>query len=283
MTSRFHPTAVIHPGAELGVGVEVGPYSVIGPDVRIGDRTRMGPHVVVEGVTQIGEENAVVGQANLGGPPQDLSYRGEKTRLIIGDRNTIREFTTVNRGTVKGGGITRIGNDCLLMACCHVAHDCVLEDRVIMANCALLAGHVFVGEGANISGGSAAHHFTTIGAHAYVGGMSRMVQDVPPFMLLEGHPARVRGVNVVGLRRSGFSEEDLKSIRSAFRLIYRSGNPRRRSLEILKDGSHPSKPVQRLVEALERSDRGVNGRYRESLRESFAQDGRRLILGEEEE
>lgn len=280
MAGSIHPTAVIHEGAELGVDVSVGPYSVIGEAARIGDRTTIGPHVVVEGVTRLGADNVIVGQANLGGTPQDLSYRGEPTRLEMGDRNTVREFATINRGTVKGGGVTRIGNDCLLMACAHVAHDCHLEDRVILANCVLLAGHTHVGKGANISGASAAHHFTTIGSYAYVGGMSRMNQDVPPFMLLEGHPSRVRGVNVVGLRRAGFSEEDVEALRAAFRLIYRSGNPRAVSLQRLKSSPDYDSPVRELVEALENADRGLKGRYREGMREEFAREGARLILGD---
>src|SRR5262245_41792477 len=151
MSAKIHPTAVVDRRAELGQDVEVGPYTVLGPGVTVGDRTRIGPQVVIDGVTEIGEDNRIVGQASLGGPPQDLSYKGEATRLVIGSRNTIREFVTINRGTVKGGGITRVGNGCLLMACCHVAHDCELRDRIIMGNNVLLAGHVLVEEQSNVS------------------------------------------------------------------------------------------------------------------------------------
>jgi len=277
MDSKIHPTAVIHPSAELGVDVEVGPYSVVGAEVRIGDRTRIGSQVVIDGRTTIGEDNLIVGQANLGAPPQDISYRGEATELVIGDRNKIREFVTINRGTIKGGGVTSIGSDNLLMACCHVAHDCEIEDQVILANTVLLAGHVKVCSGAAISGLSAAHHFVTVGRNAYVGGMSRMSQDVPPFMLLEGHPARVRRVNVIGLRRAGFEEAQIESLQHAFREIYRSGNPRRATLDALKADPGQAGVVLELVESLERTGQGLKGRYRESLRAEFADQGEGLF------
>jgi len=280
MSSSIHPTAVVAPGAELGSDVEIGPHSVVGPEVVIGDRTRVGPQVVLDGRTTIGEDNVIVGQASLGGPPQDLSYRGEPTELRIGDRNTIREFVTVNRGTIKGGGITRIGNECLLMACCHVAHDCDLDDRIIMANNVLLAGHVKVEEQANISGGAAAHHFVTIGAYCYVGGMTRMVQDVPPYMILEGHPSRVRGVNVIGLQRGGFPEHEIEALRQAFRLIWRSGDPRRGTLEDLKARGDVSRLIAHLVASLLNTEKGSKGRYRESLREQFQKSGVERVLGE---
>jgi UDP-N-acetylglucosamine acyltransferase len=277
MSTQIHPTAVISPGSELGIGVEIGPYCVVGPRVQIGDRTRVGAPVVIDGVTRIGEDNVIVGQASLGAAPQDLSYKGEPTQLVIGDRNTIREFVTINRGTVKGGGTTRIGNDCLLMACCHVAHDCELKNRIIMGNNVLLAGHVLVCEQANISGGAAAHHFVTIGAFAYVGGMTRMVQDVPPYMILEGHPSRVRGVNVIGLQRGGYSEDSIEALRQAFRRIYRSGNPRRHTLEELKTEMADSPLVTNLVRSLEETEIGAKGRYRESLREEFLRIGSERI------
>jgi UDP-N-acetylglucosamine acyltransferase len=282
VATEIHPTAVIAPGAELGVDVEIGPYAVIGAAVRIGDRTRVGPQVVLDGVTRIGEENLIVGQASLGGAPQDVSYRGEPTMLEIGDRNMIREFVTINRGTVKGGAITRVGNGCLLMACCHVAHDCEIGDRVILANNVMLAGHVRIEEGANISGGVGTHHFVTIGSYAYVGGLTRIVQDVPPFMIIEGHPSRVRGVNVVGLQRAGYEEGDIEALRVAFRRIYRSGMTRKRTLELVR--ADPTTPacVTRLVDALEEADRGSKGRFRESLREEFARQGaERLLRGAE--
>ncbi len=278
MTTQIHPTALVSPSARLAEGVEIGPYCVIGPHVTIGARTKLGPHVVVDGVTTLGEDNTIAGQANLGGPPQDLSYKGEPTRLRIGARNTIREFVTINRGTVKGGGETVIGNDCLLMACCHVAHDCELADRIIMGNNALLAGHVLVGRNANISGGAAAHHFVTIGSFAYVGGMTRMEQDVPPFMILEGHPSRVRGVNVIGLQRGGMSEGEVEALRQAYRRIWRSESTRRAALEELKVEYPDAQLVKQLILQLEQTELGAKGRYRETLREQFLKLGHERIL-----
>ena len=277
MAPKIHGTAVIAPGAKLGAEVEIGPYCVVGSDVVIGDRTRIGPQVVLDGLTRIGQDNVIMGQANLGGPPQDLSYKGERTQLEIGDRNTIREFVTINRGTLKGGGVTRIGNDCLLMACCHVAHDCELRDRIIMGNNVLLAGHVLVERNANISGGAAAHHFVTIGAFAYVGGMTRMVQDVAPYIILEGHPSRVRGVNVIGLQRGGFAEEEIEHLRNAFRRIYRSGAPRKRTISELRAELPASPALAHLLESLENTESGAKGRYREVLRDQFLRAGQERV------
>jgi UDP-N-acetylglucosamine acyltransferase len=277
MPTVIHPTAVVSRGAELGVDVVIGPYSVIGDGVKIGDRTRVGPHVVVDGATRVGRDNLIVGQANLGGPPQDLSYRGEPTELVIGDGNTVREFVTINRGTLKGGGVTTIGSRSLFMACCHVAHDCEIGDAVILANGVLLAGHVRVCEGANIGGAAAANQFVTIGRYAYVGGMTRVSQDVPPFMLLEGHQARVRQVNVVGLERAGFSREKVEALQHAFRVIYRSGNPQRRSVELLRADASATEEVLELCAALEEQSLGLKGRYRESLRDHFARLGAERI------
>jgi UDP-N-acetylglucosamine acyltransferase len=281
MATRIHPTAVISPGAELGEDVEVGPYTLIGPRVRIGDRTKVGAQVVIDGVTHVGEDNLIVGQASLGGPPQDLSYRREPTMLEIGDRNTIREFVTINCGSIKGGGVTRIGSDCLFMACCHVAHDCDIGDRVLLGNNVLLAGHVRVEEGANVSGGAAAHHFVTIGSLAYVGGLTRIIRDVPPFVVVEGNPSKVRKVNRVGLQRAGFGEEDIQALRVAYRRLFRSRN---KTLEqILREMSAEEPPavVQRQIRALESTLRGHQGRYRESLREEFARAGRERFLAQE--
>ena len=279
MTSQIHPTAVISPSAELGEDVRVGPYSVVGPDVKVGDRTQIGPQVVLDGTTTIGADNVIVGQANIGAMPQDLSYQGEPTLCEVGDRNTIREFVTINRGTVKGGGVTRIGSDCMLMACSHVAHDCEIEDRVIIANCVLLAGHVKVCRGASISGASVAHHFVTVGRHAYVGGMTRMAQDVPPYMLTEGHPAKVRRVNVIGLRRAGIENPEIESLQRAFRRVWRSGETRSAILDELKGDPDATGAVLLLVEFLEQTGLGLKGRYRESLRAEFTRRGQERILG----
>jgi UDP-N-acetylglucosamine acyltransferase len=277
----IHPMAAVAPGAELGVGVEIGPYSVIGPNVRIGDRTRVGPQVVIDGHTTIGEDNDILGQANLGGAPQDLSYRDEATQLAIGDRNTIREFVTINRGTVKGGGLTRLGSDSLLMACCHVAHDCELADHVILGNNVLLAGHVSVEEFANISGAAAANQFVTVGGHAYVAGITRMVQDVPPFMIVEGYHPRVRGLNLIGLERSGKSKEEIAELREVYRTIFRTNEPRAQVLERLHEIAVPGGMVARLVDALQRTERGIKGRYRETLRDEYRRLGEERFSGGE--
>jgi UDP-N-acetylglucosamine acyltransferase len=299
--TQIHPTAILGEGVELGARVKIGPHSVIAPGTRIGDDTEIGPQVVLDGrttigarnrigpkvnihgVTTLGDENVVFGQASLGTAPQDLSYRGEATCLVIGDRNVVREFVTINRGTVKGGGYTTIGDDNLFMACCHVAHDCEIADHVIMANNVLLAGHVKVGRRANISGHTGAHHFVTIGAYAYVGGMTRMVQDVPPFMIVEGHPSRVRGVNVVGLERGGKTPEAIAALRDAYKQIYRNrdaAETRRKVLDRLAESYAGQEDVMELVANLRDTEVGVKGRYRESLREEFMRLGRQRILGE---
>ena len=277
MAPRIHPTAVVHSGAELGDDIEIGPYTVVGPHVRIGDRTRIGAQVVIDGVVSIGTDNVIVGQASLGGSPQDLSYRGEDTLLEIGDRNTIREFVTINRGTIKGGGVTRIDNDCLLMACSHVAHDCHIEDQVILGNNVLLAGHVLVRRRANVSGAAAAHHFVTIGQNAYVGGLTRVIQDVPPFMILEGHPSRIRGVNKIGLGRSGYAEDEIAELNLAYKELFRSKEPRMQVVERVRKTARKGSLVAELVESLTRTGRGDKGRYRESLRDEFRAAGEKLI------
>jgi len=278
MATEIHETASIAPGAELGVDVKIGPYTVVGANVRVGDRTSVGAQVVIDGVTDIGEDNIIVGQAALGGAPQDFTYQGESTRLVMGDRNTVREFVTINRGTVKGGGMTTIGSDCLFMACSHVAHDCELQDSVILGNNVMLAGHVLVERYANISGAAGAHHFVTVGAYAYVGGMTRMVQDVPPYMIVEGHAGRVRGVNVVGLQRAGVAEEEVDELRSIFKRVFRSGEPRKRMIEELQQAGDLSPRVHHLVASMGRTELGLKGRFRETLREQFTEIGVKRIL-----
>jgi UDP-N-acetylglucosamine acyltransferase len=273
MATVIHPSAVVDPRAELGVDVLIGPYSIIGPKVRIGDRTKIGPHVVIDGSTCIGADNRIVGQASIGGEPQDISYRGEPTMVEIGDGNMVREFVTINRGTQKGGALTKVGSYCLLMACSHIAHDCQIEDRVILANNVMLAGHVHIETGANISGAVGAHHFVTVGSYAYVGGMTRIEHDVPPFMIVEGRRSRVRNVNFIGLSRAGFGEADIDQLRAAHRKLYRSGDPQAHTIEALK--SDPATPdiVMRLIESIQRTEKGRKGRYRESLKDEFARMG----------
>jgi len=281
MAVEIHPSAQVAPGAELGPDVVVGPYSVIGPKVKVGARTRIGPLVVIDGDTTIGEDNRIVGQASIGGPPQDLSYRDEPTLTRIGHRNTIREFVSINRGTIKGGGLTSIGSDNLIMACCHVAHDCELEDKIVLSNGSGLAGHVRVCRNANISGMVGVVHFVTIGEYAFVGGLSRLSHDVPPFMIVDGDGGVVRNLNVIGLQRAGVSEEDIKALREAFKRLYRSGSPRETVLKEMLAERSENGSVQRLLDHLSRTSEGLKGRYRESLREDFARLGvRRIFEGE---
>ena len=277
MSQQIHHTAQVADSAELGDGVVIGPSAIIGPDVRIGDRTRIGPLVVVDGHTTIGEDNVIVGQASLGAAPQDLSYRGEPTMLEIGDRNTIREFVSINRGTVKGGGVTRIGSDNLIMACCHVAHDCELEDNIVLSNSTGLAGHVRVGRNANISGMCGIVHFVSIGEFAFLAGMTRLARDVPPYMIIEGHEGRVRGVNAVGLARGGVEESDQMALRGAYRRLFRGDTPQSAVLEEMRAEQHDSDLVRRLVAAMSEMEGAVRGRVREGQRDDFMRVGRKLM------
>lgn len=221
--SSIHPTAIVDAKAELADSVSVGPYAVIGAGVRIGEGTTIGAHCTIEGPTTIGRDNRIFQFASLGAAPQDMKYRGEPTGLHIGDRNTIREFCTFNRGTAQDVGITRIGDDNWIMAYVHIAHDVQLANRTIMANNATLAGHVHVGEWAIVGGLSGVHQFTKIGAHAMIGFASHVSQDVPPFMMVSGNPLGVHGFNAEGLRRRGFSAERIAQVKQMHRLLYRQG------------------------------------------------------------
>src|SRR5437868_12009799 len=218
----IHPTAIVDRHAELDSTVEVGPYAVIGPKVKIGARTRVGPHAVIEGDTTIGADNVVFQFASVGAIPQDLKYAGEPTRLVIGDANQIREFATVHIGTAAGGGVTRLGNRCLLMANSHVAHDVQLGDGCILANSTALAGHVVVEDRVIFGGLSAVHQFTRIGRLAFVSGGAMVTQDVPPYVTVQGDRAEVLGINTVGLTRAHFKDEELARVKSAFKILYRS-------------------------------------------------------------
>jgi UDP-N-acetylglucosamine acyltransferase len=221
--ARIHPTALVDPKAQLDPSVEIGAYSIIGPDVVIGAGTRIGPHVVVEGHTSIGQENTFFQFSSIGAAPQDKKYNNEPTRLEIGDRNTVREFCTFNRGTEQDGGVTRLGNDNWMMAYVHLAHDCQIGNHTIFANNAQLAGHVIVGDWAIMGGFSNVHQFCKVGPHAMVGMSTSLTQDVPPFVILSGNPAAAHGINSEGLKRRGFSREAIASIRHAYKLIYKSG------------------------------------------------------------
>jgi len=221
--TQVHPTAIVDPKAELDASVVVGPYAVIGASVRIGAGTTIGAHCVVEGRTTLGRDNRVFQFASLGAAPQDKKYAGEPTELVIGDRNTIREFCTFNLGTVQDGGVTRIGDDNWIMAYVHIAHDCQVGSQVTMANNATLAGHVEVGDWATVGGLTGVLQRMRIGAHAMIGFASHVGKDVPPFMVVDGNPLAVRGVNLVGLRRRDFSAGRIAAIREMHKLIYRQG------------------------------------------------------------
>ena len=219
----IHPTAIVAEGAHLAPSVSVGPYAVIGPHVTIGARTTVGAHCVIEGHTSIGADNRIFQFNSLGAVPQDKKYAGEPTRLVIGDRNTIREFCTFNLGTIQDAGVTRIGDDNWIMAYVHIAHDCVLGNQITMANNTTLAGHVQVGDWATVGGLTGVLQRMRIGAHTMVGFASHVGKDVPPFMVVDGNPLAVRAVNLVGLRRRDFSAERLAAIRDMHKIIYRQG------------------------------------------------------------
>ena len=221
MTSLIHPTAVVAPGAQVDPTVSVGPYTVIGPHVRIGAGTTVGPHCVIEGHTTIGRDNRIFQFASLGAIPQDKKYAGEPCELVIGDRNTIREFTTFNIGSPGGGGVTRIGNDNWLMAYVHIAHDCVVGNHTIFANNSQLAGHVEVGDWAILGGVTVVHQVVRIGAHGMTAMCSLLFADQPPFVMSQGQPARARSMNFEGLRRRGFSPERIAAVKAMHKALYR--------------------------------------------------------------
>jgi len=221
--ATVHPTAIVDSRAELDTLVEIGAYSIIGPNVRIGARTKVGPHVVIGGDTTIGCDNTFFQFSSIGGAPQDKKYAGESTRLEIGDRNMVREFCTFNLGTAQDEGVTRIGDDNWILAYVHIAHDCRVGSNTIFSNNASLAGHVHIGDWVILSGFAAVHQFCKIGDHAFVGMNTSLTQDVPPFVLLSGNPAAAHGVNIEGLKRRGFTREQIGAIRTAYKMIYKSG------------------------------------------------------------
>ncbi len=223
MTTAIHPTALVDPGARLGENVTIGPYAVIGAGVEIGEGTMVGPHAVIEGPTTIGRDNRIYQFASLGAAPQDKKYAGEPTRLEIGDRNTIREFCTFNRGTTQDAGTTRIGDDNWLMAYVHIAHDCVVGNQTIFANNAQIAGHVHVGDWAILGGFTVVHQFVRIGAHAMTGMGTILLQDVPPYVMANGNPSAPHGINAEGLKRRGFDPEAIAALRRAYKTLYRNG------------------------------------------------------------
>jgi UDP-N-acetylglucosamine acyltransferase len=253
---RLHPTAIIDPRAELGEGVEVGPYALIGPDVTVGEGTRIGPHANIQGLTTIGQECQIFFGAAVGFPPQDLKYRGEKTALEIGDRNVIREFTALNKGTAASGS-TRIGSDNLLMAYVHVAHDCVIGNHNVLANAAQLAGHVTIGDHTVIGGLVPIHQFVRVGSYAFIGGAFRAMRDVPPYMKAAGSPLRLYGLNHVGLRRCNFDPETIAVLKRAYRLLSRSRLNTSHALERISEDLPQIPEIQHLVSFVRDTKRGI--------------------------
>ncbi len=257
MSSAIHPTAIISGSANIVDGVEIGPYAVIGDDVTIGSGTRVDSHVVINGPTEIGRDNHIYQFASIGDDPQDQKYRGEPTRLTIGDRNTIREFCTVSRGTTQDLGETVLGNDNWIMAYVHIAHDCVVGSKTIMANNVTLAGHVHVGDWVIFGGFSGAHQFTKIGAHAFLGMYSGVNRDVPAYTMVSGQPALPRGINSEGLKRRDFSEEQIRNIKNAYRLVYRKGLKLADAIVEIEKLIDSQPELVIFLESLRASERGI--------------------------
>jgi UDP-N-acetylglucosamine acyltransferase len=253
----IHSTAIIHPGARLAENVTIGPYSVVGEHVVIGSGTVVAGHVVIEGWTEIGCDNQVFQFSSIGAAPQDLKYSGQKTYLKIGNRNRIREFTTLNRGTAEGGGVTRIGDDNLFMAYSHVAHDCIIHDHVVLANCVTLAGHVEIESAAILGGLSAVHQFSRIGCHAMISGGSMVNQDIPPYTVAQGDRAKTVGLNLIGLKRRGFPEETVRGIKKAYRLIFRSGLRLGEALQKISEEMQRTPELDHFIAFIRASQRGI--------------------------
>ena len=253
----IHPTAIVHPGAKLGAKVSIGAYSIVGEHVEIGDDTRIGPHVVIEGHTRIGKCNRIFQFCSLGAAPQDKKYADEPTRLEIGDGNTIREFCTLNCGTVQDAGVTRLGNDNWIMAYVHLAHDCQIGDHTIFANNAQLAGHVHVGDHAILGGFTGVHQFVRVGVHSFTAIATVLVHDLPPYVMAAGDSAKPYGINVEGLRRRGFSAESMTGIKRAYKTLYKSGLTLDQAKARLAEQARTCAEIAPLAEFLQGSTRGI--------------------------
>jgi UDP-N-acetylglucosamine acyltransferase len=249
--------AVVSPEAELASDVSVGPFSIIGSGVQIGPRTVVGPHVVINGPTRIGADNRIFQFASIGDAPQDKKYQGEPTRLEIGDRNVFRESCTINRGTVLDKGVTVIGSDNLFMAFSHVAHDCLVGDKTVFANCASLGGHVEIGDWVILGGLTAVHQHTKIGAHAFLAGGAIVRSDVPPYVMVAGNPAAPHAVNSEGLKRRGFTEEQIRNIRDAYRIVYRSDLKLSEALARLAPQAGEHREIRAFVDFIHASARSL--------------------------
>lgn len=252
----IHNTAIIHQGAEIDSDVEIGPYTVIGDKVKIAAGSKIGPHVVINGPTTIGKNNKIFQFASIGEEPQDKKYQGEDTLLEIGEGNIIREYCTFNRGTVQGGGITKIGDNNWIMAYVHIAHDCIVQNNTIFANNASLAGHVLVEDFVILGGFALVHQFCIVGAHSFLAKATAVTKDVAPFLMVSGEPPKPHGLNIEGLKRHGFAKDTIKNLREAYRLLYRSGltvKEAKKQMQLLPS----SKELERFIEFLDRSERGL--------------------------
>lgn len=252
----IHKSAIVSAQAELAQDAEIGPFTIIGPKVKIHPKVKIGNSCLIEGSTTISSGNTIHTGAVIGSPPQDLKYNGEDTQLFIGENNIIREYTTINIGTIESG-ITKIGSNNLIMAYSHVAHDCVIGSHCVLANCATLAGHVKIEDRAVIGGLVAIHQFTRVGMMSIIGGCSKVVQDIPPFATCDGHPAKVYGLNLIGLRRSSASLEAVSSLKSAFKYLFFSGLSKSHAIEKVKEMNSQSPEVEYLIAFMQSSSRGV--------------------------
>ncbi len=262
----IHPTAILDDTATVHDTVEIGPWCVVGPNVTIGAGTELMGHVTIQRDTTVGDGNRFFPYSVVGVDPQDRKYGGERTTCEIGDRNEIREHVTIHRGTGNGGGVTTVGNGNLIMVGAHVAHDCHVHDETVIANQVMLAGHVVVEDHASIGGGAGIHHFATVGTCSFVGGLARISRDVPPFMIVEGHPAEVRAVNAVALARRGFGDDHIDAIKDAFRRVFRSNGSTSEQLAQLRAEYASVPSVQSLCDSLEASAAGTHGRALEAGR-----------------
>jgi UDP-N-acetylglucosamine acyltransferase len=257
MSAKIHPTAMVASNAVLADDVEIGPYCIIGPDVEIGAGCRIGPHAVVNGPTKMGRENRVFQFASVGEGPQDLSYKGEPTRLEIGDRNTFREYVSIHRGTVKDRGITKIGSDNFFLAYSHVAHDCTIGNHCVFSNFVGIAGHVEMGDWVILSAYSGVHQFCKVGSHAFLANNTAATYDIPPYVTAEGRPAKPRIVNEIGLKRRGFTPIQVRNIRNAFRVLYRRQLRLDEATELLTIAAETQPEIQPIVDFLANSKRGL--------------------------
>ena len=257
MTPAIHPTAIVHSGARLAAGVEVGPYSVIGPQVEVGEGSWIGAHVVLDGRTRIGPGTRIFHFASIGAPPQDKKYAGEDTAVEIGSRNTIREYVTINRGTALDAGVTRVGDDNWIMAYVHFAHDCQIGSHTIFANACQLAGHVSVGDWAIFGATTLVHQFVHVGAHAFTGMGTYLPQDLPPFVTAAGNMAKPYGINSEGLKRRGFTPGSINGLKRAYRTLYRKGLSLEEARRQLEEQVADCQEVRELLDFLSRSKRGI--------------------------